>query len=242
MLQLVHFSVRYPTFTLGPLTLSFAPGERVALLGANGSGKTTMLAALAGQLPRHDGAIVADGRDVSADRAGHRARVGWLPDRPLGFPKSTVGEHLSLLARLFPTWDAAYAESLRERLALPADARLGALSRGMGVKLAFVAAESHRPPYLLLDEPTSGLDPLVRVELLGIVREIADESPERLVLFSTHLLEDVELLADRVVALHAGRLVTDARLAELQSVARGRPLPQVIRDEVLRVRGEVTHA
>jgi ABC-2 type transport system ATP-binding protein len=166
VLQLVDFGVRFPTFTFHPLTLSFAPGDRVALLGANGSGKTTMLAALAGQLPQHDGAVHADGVDVAPDRARHRARVGYLPDRPLGFPQTTVREHLALLARLFPTWDAAYAEALRERLALATDARLGTLSRGMGVKLAFVAAEAHRPPYLLLDEPTSGLDPLVRVELL----------------------------------------------------------------------------
>jgi ABC-2 type transport system ATP-binding protein len=242
MLQLVHFSVRHPTFTFEPLTLSVAPGERVALLGANGSGKTTMLAALAGQLPRYEGTVRADGRDVGDDRARHRARVGCLPARPLGFPKATIREHLALLARLFPRWDAAYAESLLERLALPREARLGTLSRGMGVKLAFVAAEAHRPPYLLLDEPTSGLDLLVRVELLGIVREIATRDPERLVLFSTHLLEDVELLADRVLALHGGRLVTDTRLVALEAEAHGRSLPQVLRDEVLSVRNEVVHA
>jgi ABC-2 type transport system ATP-binding protein len=233
VLQLVDFGVRFPTYTFHPLTLSFAPGDRVALLGANGSGKTTMLAALAGQLPQHDGAVHADGVDVAPDRARHRARVGYLPDRPLGFPQTTVREHLALLARLFPTWDAAYAEALRERLALATDARLGTLSRGMGVKLAFVAAEAHRPPYLLLDEPTSGLDPLVRVELLTTVRELAAEDPRRVVLFSTHLLEDVELLAERVVALRDGRLSTDAPVATLRAAARGRSLPQVIRDEVL---------
>ncbi len=233
MLQLIDFSVHFPTFTFAPLTLTFGPGERVALLGANGSGKTTMLAGLAGQLPQHSGSVRAGGVDVAADRASHRARVGYLPDRPLGFPHATVREHLALLARLFPTWDAAYAESLRARLALAPDARLGTLSRGMGVKLAFVAAEAHRPSYLLLDEPTSGLDPLVRVELLAMVGELARTDSRRLVIFSTHLLEDVEMIADRVVALRDGRLVTDTSLTALGAMARGRSLPQVIRDEVL---------
>lgn len=232
-LELIDFSVRYPGFTLQPLTMTFDAGERVALLGANGSGKSTLLAALAGQLPRHDGLVRAGGHDVAPDRAAHRGRVGYLPDRPLGFPRATVREHLALLARLFPRWDAAYAEALRERLALPADARLGTLSRGMGVKLAFVAAEAHRPPYLLLDEPTSGLDPVMRGELLAVVAELAAADARRVVVFSTHLLEDVELLADRVVALHAGRLAADAPLCELRREARGRPIPQVIRDEVL---------
>jgi ABC-2 type transport system ATP-binding protein len=144
-----------------------------------------------------------------------------------------VRQHLALLARLFPTWDPAYAEELRQRLALAPDARLGTLSRGMGVKLAFVAAEAHRPPYLLLDEPTTGLDPLVRAELLAVVRELAAADPRRLVLFSTHLLEDVELLAERVLALRAGRLVTDVPLAALRERARGRALPHVLREEVL---------
>jgi ABC-2 type transport system ATP-binding protein len=233
MLELIDFSVRYPAFTLDPLSLTLRPGERVALLGANGSGKSTLLAGLAGQLPRHDGAVRAAGVDVLADRARHRARVGYLPDRPLGFAQSTVRQHLALLARLFPTSDPAYAEELRQRLALAPDARLGTLSRGMGVKLAFVAAEAHRPPYLLLDEPTTGLDPLVRAELLAVVRELAAADPRRLVLFSTHLLEDVELLAERVLALRAGRLVTDVPLAALRERARGRALPHVLREEVL---------
>jgi ABC-2 type transport system ATP-binding protein len=233
MLELTAFSVRYPAFTLHPLTLRLSPGERVALLGANGSGKSTLLSGLAGQLPRYDGAVRADGVEVQADRARHRGRVGYLPDRPLGFAGSTVAQHLALLARLLPAWDASYAERLCERLALDRAARLGTLSRGMGVKLAFIAAEAHRPPYLLLDEPTTGLDPLVRAELLALVRELIAAAPERLVLFSTHLLEDVELLADRVVALRDGRLTTDVPLASLARRAHGRPLPQLLREEVL---------
>lgn len=233
-LRIVEFSVRYPTFTLAPLTLELAAGERVALLGANGSGKSTLLAGLAGQLPRHEGSIVADGRDVASDRVHHRARVGYLPDRPLGFPKMTVREHLTLLAQLFPTWDVGYAETLRAWLALPHDSRLGTLSRGMGMKLAFVAAEAHRPPYLLLDEPTSGLDPLMRTELLAAIAESATAGPPRLIIFSTHLLEDVEFLADRVVVLSGGRLVSDLDIGFLKRRARGRSLPQVLREEVLR--------
>ena len=128
----------------------------------------------------------------------------------------TVRDHLAFLQHFYPSWDPVYAAHLADRLRVPLDQSLGRLSKGTRVKVAFVAAEAYRPPLLLLDEPTSGLDPEVRGELLEAVRASLDAQTDRVVLFSTHLLEDVELIADRVVLLENGRLGLDASVSELR--------------------------
>jgi ABC-2 type transport system ATP-binding protein len=128
----------------------------------------------------------------------------------------TVGEHLAFLAQFYPTWDAAYTGDLARRLGLPLGDKVGTLSKGTKVKLAFVAAEAFRPPVLLLDEPTSGLDPVVRREVIDAILERFPDAGSRLVVFSTHILEDVEGLAERVVVLADGAVRRDATIAELR--------------------------
>lgn len=162
--------------------------------------------------------------EVLLDGVGHRARlpevrerIGFLPEVLLGCGWMTVRQHLDFLSAFYPTWDAEYAESLLVRLALPPGTKLAALSQGMRVKLSFVAAEAYRPPLLILDEPTSGLDPVVRREMIGAVRESVASRRDRLVIFSTHILEDVDWIAERVLVLSGGRLRCDASAAELKT-------------------------
>jgi ABC-2 type transport system ATP-binding protein len=215
-IALRRFSVIYPAFTLAPLCLEFHPGERIALVGPNGSGKTTMLRALAGRFTEYEGSILFDGRELRGLLPLGRRKIGLLPESLAGYGWMTVREHLEFLQEFYPSWDKAYAAHLAERLRVPLDQLLGRLSKGTRVKVAFVAAEAYRPPLLLLDEPTSGLDPDVRGELLDTVRASVEAHPDRVVLFSTHLLEDVELIADRVLLLENGRLGLDATVAQLR--------------------------
>lgn len=222
------FGIRYPAFTLEPLHLAFESGERVAVVGANGAGKSTTLKAVAGQMRSYDGRIEIDGREVRRMIPGMRASVGFLPENLLALGWMTVAAHLRFLSGFFPTWDETYAAELLARLELPAGARVGTLSKGMKVKLSLVAAEAHRPPLLILDEPTSAIDPLMRGELLKAIDECAPAGGDRIVLFSSHLLEDVERIADRVVFLKAGRLVADRTVAEIRSQDPSRPLHALI--------------
>jgi len=218
-LRLDALRVRYPTFELAPLSLEVAGGEHVALVGENGAGKSTVMRTLAGLLPDHEGTVEVEGRALAAWGAAVRTRIGLLPERLLGFGWMSVAEHLDFLRDVHPSWDAPYAAALRERLAVPERTKLANLSKGMAVKLSLVAAEAYHPRILLLDEPTSGVDPVMRREVLDLIREVAPEASGRVVLFSTHILEDVEAVAGRVLLLHDGRLVADTSVATLRREA-----------------------
>lgn len=226
--SLKSFSVRYPKFVLQPLDLEFRSGERIAIVGANGAGKSTMLRVIGGRWRDYQGRVEIGGKEVRARIPYIRAEIGFLPERPLGLGWMTVREHLDFLANFFPTWDRSYQEDLLRRLALPTNRKLGNLSKGMAVKLALVAAEAHRPPLLILDEPTSGIDPLMRGELIDLVKEAVPAGGNRLVLFSSHILEDVERIADRVILLREGKLVHDLAVDDLRNRDPGKPLSQLL--------------
>jgi ABC-2 type transport system ATP-binding protein len=207
-------AVRYPAFSLGPLSLRIDAGERVALLGPNGSGKTTLLRALAGQLGQYEGSIMFAGNELRTRLPEVRQHLGVLPETLGAYGWMTCSEHLGFLRNFYPSWDTEYAIELAESLSLALTQRIDALSRGARVKLSFVAAEAFRPRLLLLDEPTTGLDPQSRGELLSAVVRASHLTPGRTVIFSTHILEDVERLADRVLQLRNGTLVDDASLGD----------------------------
>src|SRR4029079_3832206 len=119
----------------------------------------------------------------------------------------------------YPRWDAAYAEQLREQFALDPEARIKTLSKGHRARLGLIAAEAHRPDLLILDEPSSGLDPIVRRDILeAIIRTVTDEG--RTVLFSSHLLEEIERVSDHIAMLHEGRIVLCGQLDQIKAQHR----------------------
>jgi len=227
-IALRQFAVRYPSFILSPLSLEIQPGERVALVGPNGSGKSTTLMALAGRLPDYEGFILLDGRDLRSMLPLGRRAIGLLPEALSGYGWMTVREHLTFLGEFYPAWDTEYARHLADRLSVPLDTPLGRLSKGTRVKASFIAAEAYRPPLLLLDEPTSGLDPAVRGELLGAILSSVDAQSDRVVVFSTHLLEDVEFVANRVLLLTNGTLELDATVSDILAAHRGASLARIL--------------
>jgi ABC-2 type transport system ATP-binding protein len=235
-IALRQFSVRYPTFTLSPLSLEFKPGERVAFVGPNGSGKTTTIRALAGRLDDYDGSILFDGRDLRTLLPLGRRHIGLLPETLAGYGWMNVRDHLAFLSRFYPTWDAGYAAHLAEKLRVPLNQSLGKLSKGTRVKVSFISAEAYRPPVLLLDEPTSGLDPEVRGELLDTILASGRERSDRVILFSTHLLEDVEQIAERVLLIVDGRLCMDASVAGLRGAHREQSLSKILQAALARTR------
>lgn len=208
-----------PTTALDNVSLDVPRGAVFGLVGANGAGKTTLIKHVLGLLRTQAGSVRVFGLDPVADPTGVLAQVGYLSeDRDLP-DWMGIGELLRYTRAFFPDWDDAYAEELRAMFELDAKQKIKGLSRGQRARAGLLVALAHRPALLVLDEPSSGLDPVVRRDILAaIIRTVADEG--RTVLFSSHLLDEVERVADRVAMLHAGQLVLCDSLAEIQASHR----------------------
>ena len=197
--------------------VSFEVNERevVGLLGPNGSGKTTILRVLTGYLRPSEGTVRIDGFDVVRDGHQARARVGYVPENAPLYGHMRVDEFLHFMGRLRGLRGPALrqgVESARARLALDpvGDAVIGRLSRGYRQRVSIAQAVLHEPKLLVLDEPTNGLDPRQVIELRGLLRTLAQDSA---VLVTSHILAEMERVADRVAILLDGRLLTVHTLA-----------------------------
>src|SRR5437870_615142 len=191
-------------------------GAVYGLVGANGAGKTTLIKHLLGLLRAESGSVRVFGLDPVADPVGVVSRIGYLSEENDLPGWMRVDELLHYSRAFYPAWDDAYAEQLRHAFALDATARIKSLSRGQRAQAGLLIALAHRPELLVLDEPSSGLDPIVRRAILGaVIRTIAAEG--RTVLFSSHLLDDVEQVADHVTLISHGRIVSSAPLDAIKS-------------------------
>ena len=219
------------TTALNDVSLAVPRGGVFGLIGGNGAGKTTLIKHILGMLKAQTGTVQVFGLDPVGNPAGTLGRIGYLSeDRDL--PNwMRVGELLRYTQAFFPTWDEAYAEELRQAFDLDAKARIKTLSRGQRARAGLLVALAHRPELLVLDEPSSGLDPVVRRDILGaIIRTIADEG--RTVFFSSHLLDEIERVADRVAIIHQGRVMLASSMDEIKDTHRrvtlrfGQPVTQ----------------
>jgi len=186
------------------------------LVGENGAGKTTLIKHVLGLLKAEQGTVRVFGSDPVKDPAGVLSRIGYLSEaRDLpGWMR--VDELLRYTQAFYPGWDEHYAEALREQFALDATAKIKNLSRGELAKAALLIALAYRPEFLVLDEPSSGLDPVVRRDILeAIVRTVADEG--RTVFFSSHLLDEIERVSDRIAMMVNGQIVLDGALDEIKA-------------------------
>jgi ABC-2 type transport system ATP-binding protein len=204
------------TRALDGVNLTVPRGGVFGLVGPNGSGKTTLIRHVLGLLRAQVGSVRVFGCDPVSDPAGVLARVGCLTEENDLPGWMRVDELLGFTRAFYPGWSDDYAEELRCAFALDPKALIKTLSRGQRARAGLLAALAYRPELLVLDEPSSGLDPLVRRDILAaIIRTIAEEG--RTVLFSSHLLDEVERVADHVAMLHRGRIVFDAPLDEIRA-------------------------
>lgn len=198
---------------LDHLDLEVTPGEIFGFLGPNGAGKSTTIRLLLGLLRPTSGQAWLAGVPVDRVEQAHRS-VGYVPGDVSLWPQLTGAEALEFLGNLSGGVDRAFREELLERLDLDPSRRVRSYSKGNRQKIALVAAFMTRPDILLLDEPTVGLDPLMEAEFQALTREAA--AAGQTVFLSSHLLDEVEDVCDRVAILRAGRLVEVATLEELR--------------------------
>jgi ABC-2 type transport system ATP-binding protein len=207
------------TVALAGLDLEVAPGQVVAILGRNGAGKTTAIKALLGQLKPDAGRAVLLGHEARTLPPALRRRVGYMAEGNRLDPWARVGYLLRFAEGLNPDWRPEIAEKLRNHFDLPAKKRVGALSNGQRGQLALILAIAADPEVLVLDDPMLGLDAVVRREFFSTIAEVLSRKA-RSVLFTSHILEDVERVADRVVIIVEGRTVANATLEYLRRAVR----------------------
>jgi len=236
--RLSGLAKRWPGFQLGPLDLTLEPGTVLALVGPNGAGKTTTLNCMAGLIAPDEGGTEVFGAPVHPARPDYRRDVGYVGEENGFFQRWTAGRNLDFMAELLPGWSQDRARRLVERIALPLSTPVNKLSRGNRTKLALVAALAHGPRLLLLDEPTAGLDPVVRAEVLDVLWEITEDG-EHAVLYSTHVLSDINRLADELAFLRDGQLVLRTGRDELSE--RWRRVSFRLQEEDVELAGVVEH-
>jgi ABC-2 type transport system ATP-binding protein len=210
---------------LEELDLEVPRGEIFGFLGPNGSGKTTTIRLLLGLIHQTRGSATIFGVPVGDVEHAHR-HVAYVPGDVALWPQLTGTETLELLGNVFGSVDEVFRAELLERLELDPSTRVRSCSKGNRQKIALVAAFMSRPDVLLLDEPTAGLDPLMEAQFQALAREAAGRG--QTIFLSSHILDEVQDLCDRVGILRAGRLVEVAALEELRRL--GAPIVELVVD------------
>ena len=199
------------------VSFDIQPGEIVGLLGPNGAGKSTAIKIITGFLHPDEGLVEIDGLNVLRELRAVQAKIGYLSENTPLYPELSVQAYLRMIADLRsipePDFirrlsDAVYGVGLQDYLTRP----IASLSKGLRQRLGLAQAILHKPQFLILDEPTVGLDPTQIVEIRALIKSLAQEST---ILFSSHILSEVEAICDRVVIIINGEVKADQRLSEL---------------------------
>ncbi|MDA1190824.1 MAG: ATP-binding cassette domain-containing protein [Candidatus Poribacteria bacterium] len=222
MIEVSSLSKRYGSIqALDDIGFRIEAGEIVGLLGPNGAGKSTAIKIITGYIQPDEGTVTVDELDVLTHRIDVQALLGYLPENAPLYPELSVQSYLKLMANLrqIPAeqqpgyiGEAVRATGLVERLTQP----IGQLSKGFRQRVGLAQAILHKPKLLILDEPTVGLDPTQIIEIRELIRRLSAHST---ILFSTHILPEVEALCDRAIILMNGQVRADANLAELSESA-----------------------
>lgn len=200
------------------VSFSIAKGEIVGLLGHNGAGKTTIMKMLSGYLEPNAGDIRLEGQSLAENLKAVQQKIGYLPESLPVYPEMVVADYLNYAAELKGLRDkekqaeikrVVKATDIAEKLLAP----IATLSRGYKQRVGVAQALLGKPSLLILDEPTNGLDPTQTLQMRELIRAIAQEAT---VILSTHIMQEVDAICDRVLMMRAGRLVIDAKLADLR--------------------------
>ena len=223
MLEVENLSRRYGNFVaVNQVSFVINPGEIVGLLGHNGAGKTTIMKMLSGYLEPNAGKILIDGIDIDQDPKTVQRGLGYLPENLPVYPEMTVADYLDYAADLKGLLGeektqeirrAIHATEIEEKLLSP----IATLSRGFKQRVGVAQAILGKPKLLILDEPTNGLDPTQTDHMRALIQEIAKEAT---VILSTHIMQEVDAICDRVLILRGGELAIDEKLSALRESNR----------------------
>lgn len=206
LLEVRDLEKRYPTFTLDKVSFSLEPGYIMGFIGRNGAGKTTTMKAMLNLIHRDGGEVFVNGRSFFENERACKGEIGFVMGEFDCYKNATLKAITDVTRRFYPTWDQAVYEDYLRRFALVESKKVKELSAGMRVKYALALALSHDARLLILDEPTSGLDPVSRDDLLDVFRSVIEDG-SRSILFSTHIISDLEKCADYITYIKGGKVL-----------------------------------
>jgi ABC-2 type transport system ATP-binding protein len=211
------------------ISFSVGKAEIVGFLGPNGAGKSTTLKIITGYLQADKGNVLVSGQDVNKEPLAIKSLIGYLPEANPLYYEMYIREYLEFIAGLHKI------ENPKEKIAdvievtglsVEANKKIGQLSKGYKQRVGLAAALIHNPEVLILDEPTSGLDPNQIIEIREVIKTLGKN---KTVLFSSHILQEVEALCDRVIIINKGKIVADDLLVNLKKTSESESLEEIFR-------------
>jgi ABC-2 type transport system ATP-binding protein len=199
---------------LSQVSFSADKGQIIGFLGPNGAGKSTMMKVLTGYIKPDQGAIFVDGINVLKNPIAAKKVIGYLPEHNPLYAEMYVREYLQFQAAIYKVAKSQIEDCIEKvGLTLEANKKIHQLSKGYQQRVGIAAAILHNPKVLILDEPTTGLDPNQIIEIRALIQELGKN---KTVLFSTHIMQEVEAVCDRVIIIKKGEILVDKKLEELQ--------------------------
>jgi ABC-2 type transport system ATP-binding protein len=222
-IRIQHLTKVYGTqVAVNDISFEVKQGEILGFLGPNGAGKSTTMKIATCYLPATSGTVEVAGFDIATSPIDVRRNIGYLPEHNPLYLEMYVKEFLEFIGGLYGLKGAALQQSIRNvielvGLGLEQKKKIGQLSKGYRQRVGLAQALIHNPKVLILDEPTTGLDPNQLVEIRNVIKEVGKE---KTVIFSTHIMQEVEAICDRVVLINKGTIVTDSLLSDLQKAGK----------------------
>lgn len=206
---------------LDNVSFKVSTGEIVAFLGPNGAGKTTMMRIITGFIPASSGSVLVNGIDISSDDPLIKKNIGYMPENNPLYPEMYVKEYLGFVASLYKPVDSKgkKVKDIIEITGLTAEQnkRIGSLSKGYRQRVGLAQALIHDPEVLILDEATSGLDPNQIIEIRNLIK---DAGREKTILLSTHIMQEVEAICNRIIIIDRGIIVADEKKSNIYKVIK----------------------
>jgi ABC-2 type transport system ATP-binding protein len=237
MLELKNITKKYSAIpVVKDVSFAVRPGEILGYLGPNGAGKTTTIKMLAGLLEPTKGEISFQGTNIKKDMVEYKKRIGYVPEQSEIYPHLSALEYLLMVGRLRHLPERSVKEKIIEFLKLfslyeDMDAPISSYSKGMRQKVLLSAALLHNPEVLLLDEPLSGLDVTISLVVKDIVHQLALEN--KIILYSSHVLEVTEKICTRVIIIHKGTIVANDSVENLRNLMKLPSLEEIFSQLVL---------
>ena len=207
ILEIKDLRKQYPSFLLDGVSFDVEEGSIMGFIGRNGAGKTTTIKSVLNLVHADSGTVLFEGQDLFANETACKKKIGLVLGEFNYYKRKKLKSIAAVTKAFYEEWDEETYQTLLSRFALDPEKKVSELSQGMRVKFALALALSHKAKLLILDEPTSGLDPVSRDELLDIFRDIIEDG-EHSILFSTHIISDLEKCADYITYIKGGRILT----------------------------------